>query len=181
MSNQEASDENSITSVSEKKVNKRRSSIFKRQSIVPPQDQDLENTNATEEISHESKKFKPLKDEETKFDIIKYIESLKKEDKKWREEYAKRKTRVHELTKREKIVQQTGQKLDITVLSDSERAFLATKPDYEEFNKNLFQLHAMATKVTFLNRYAENFYEKSTSKLQNDTEDAVHRIIDLTD
>lgn len=95
--------------------------------------------------------------------------------------YAKRKSRSQELAKYNKSLEHSGQTLDITSLSDSERAFLAAKPDYEEFNRNLFQLHAMATKVTFLNLWAENFYEKASVKLQNDTDNAVHRIINLAD
>ena len=139
----------------------------------------MENTNVTEEISQESKRFK-FQNELEVFNIRKYIDNLTEEDKKWREEYAKRKSRTQDLAKRDKN-KEHKQKLDITCLSDYDRAFLAAKPDYEQFNKNLFQLHTMATKVTYFNMCAEHFCERSMVKLQNDTDDAVRRIINLVD
>jgi len=158
------------------KMNKRRSSVFQRQSIGP-KEQDLESTNITEEISHETKKLK-LQNVSESFDLKKYIDALKEEDKKWREVYAKRKSRVQDLIKRDKNQQQS---FDISCLSDSERVFLKAKPDYEEFNKNVFQLHAMATKVMFLNSCAENFSEKSAKKLKNETDTIMRRIINLSE
>lgn len=142
---------------------------------------DLEITNITEEVSHESKKFKAHNAHELEsFDIKKYIDSLKKEDKCWRSEYLKRKSQTQEFLKRDKNHDYI-QTIDYSCLSDSERAFLSTKPDYDEFNKNLFQLHAMATKVVYLNLCAENFCNKSSFKLQKDLDNAKYRIISLVD
>ncbi|XP_058803471.1 uncharacterized protein LOC131671225 [Phymastichus coffea] len=166
---------------SNQKVNKRRSSVFKRQSLVS-KDQDLEITNLTEEASHESKKFKTHNKHEQQeiFNIKVYIDNLKKEDKSWRDEYLKRKYQVQELLKRDKN-HEFIQTINNICLSDSERAFLSMKPDYDEFNNNLLQLHALATKVVYFNLCSENFRYKSSLKLQNDFDDAKYRIINLAD
>jgi hypothetical protein len=39
----------------------------------------------------------------------------------------------------------------------------------------------MATKVTFMNFCAKHFYESTILKLQEETDNAVHRIINLVD
>ncbi|XP_014214378.1 uncharacterized protein LOC106643668 [Copidosoma floridanum] len=160
-------------------INKRRSLIFQRQSIVP-KEKDLENANITEETSPETPETKRLKleSESELFDIEKYMNDLSEEDKQWREVYTKRKSRVQDLMKRDKNQEKS---LDTSFLSDSERVFLKERPDYEEFNKNVFQLYAMASKVTFLNLCAENCALKSVEKLKSETVSVMHRIIQFSE
>ncbi|XP_011506218.1 PREDICTED: uncharacterized protein LOC105368791 [Ceratosolen solmsi marchali] len=165
--------ENSPT---DNKTNKRRSLVFKRRSIL--YEQDLENVGETG-VVHEAKKLKF--EDVNQFDIKKYIETLNEEDRKWREVYAKRKSRVQDLIKHNKHKEQAGQILDINFLSDHQRAFLALKPDYKEFNKNVFQLQAIATKVMFLNICSKHFYESVITTLQEDTNNIMHRIFNLID
>ncbi|KAJ8680846.1 hypothetical protein QAD02_016633 [Eretmocerus hayati] len=173
----EESDENSVSLAKDMK-SKRRSSIFNRQSMGNL-DHEIE-TSDSEEISHESKKIKLAESNKASFDLRKYIDSLKEEKKQWKKEYAKRKTQVKELSKSSQN-QETSATLDLSCLSDSERAFLAARPDYEEFNRNVFQLHALATKVTYLNSLAESLFEKSIMKMQSDVKNATQRVIKLAD
>ena len=142
---------------------------------------DLESFETTEEVNHVAKKFKHEDQKIQKFNIQNYIENLNEEDRKWRELYSKRKARVQDASKIYKTIQEGGQKSDLSCLTDSERAFLSSKPDYEEFNRNLHQLQKFATKVAFLHLSSENFKHKSISKLNSEIEKATDRIIKLED
>ncbi|XP_014224284.1 uncharacterized protein LOC106650658 [Trichogramma pretiosum] len=160
------------------KSTRRRSTAFQRQSIGPIS----ADCDTTQDVTHESKKFKSSERAASKssFDLKGYIARLESEDAQWREEYARRRIRTRNTSLLLKTIE-AGQKLDLSVLTSREKAFLDARPNYDEFNENLHRLSELATKVTYLNLNASHLCEKSVTNLKSEVEKAKQRIIQFAD
>lgn len=77
------------------------------------------------------------------------------------------------MTKEKASMEMEGQTLDINILSDSERAFLSKRPDYEYICKNSKKLLNVALKISMLNQLIHKlnvrFVEEMESKISKAT------------
>lgn len=85
------------------------------------------------------------------FNFEEYVNSLKNERKEWLETYKRRKRERRSLTKQKLRLENDGQPLDLNLLSDSEKAFLLARPNYQNICKNANKLSETALKISMLN------------------------------
>lgn len=110
-----------------------------------------------------------------------YIKKLETEDREWRETLSKRKSETRTLRKQKKVLEQSGQELDLSLLSTSQRNFLASQFDCEQFCKNLNKLSEMTVKIIVASRLVEKTNQRLTAKLQKNLDKISERIIDLVE
>ena len=114
-----------------------------------------------------------------KFDIQKYISNLQAEESDWKNTLNDQKHRYKKIKKLYAL--KPDQTLDLSVLNESEKSFLANKPDYDQFHKNVHKLQTMSTKVAFLKLHADKVHKNLYTTLQSEISEIAERIISLVD
>ena len=115
------------------------------------------------------------------FDLRGYIDSLKHEKKSWHDFYQELKVRNRKLVKKKALIEQNGQDVDLSVLSESERNFIEARPNYEHIVKSSKTLVDMAVKVAVLNQQCNNLNKRFKSKLEGRIQDATAKVISMVD
>lgn len=113
------------------------------------------------------------------FHLGEYIEKLKREQIDWEEEYRKRRARRKDLTKQKAIAESQGQFLDIDRLTESEKAFVRMRPNYEDICKNMQKLSNVALKISILNQMVHNSHQKFTERMESNISRATRDIIQM--
>ncbi|KAK0180038.1 hypothetical protein PV327_005721 [Microctonus hyperodae] len=147
------------TSELPKIINKRRSSIFQRRSITRHAQDNVVDTCGNEtEIANDESQVQPVPEEENKFDLNAYIMCLKNEREEWRKTLSERKSQRRRLTKQELNIGNECE-LDLTVLTNCERSFLSSRPNYHQILKNVNNLVPLAVKIATLNSHINHLHE----------------------
>ncbi|KZC13287.1 PREDICTED: uncharacterized protein LOC107191395 [Dufourea novaeangliae] len=130
----------------ENAVHKRRSSIF--QSRITVFDECEGNEKSLE--NHDTNKYVSKTPEVEGFNLELYIRNLKEERKEWIETLRQRKAERKSLKKQKLRLENQGKSVDLITLSDSEKAFVTSRPDYQSICKSNKRLTEMALKVSIL-------------------------------
>jgi len=136
--------------------------------------------NDEEKVIPEQNKCNIQNDVKT-LNLKEYIEKLKRERKNWQEEYRKRKIKLRILTKEKANMEQKGQNLDISVLSESERTFLLKRPNYEYICKNIQKLLDMALKINILNQFIRKLNRRFMETMESNISKATRKIIKMSE
>lgn len=83
---------------------------------------------------------------------------LKNEREEWRKTLSERKSQRRRLTKQELNIGNECE-LDLTILDDSERSFLSSRPNYHQISKNINNLVPLAVKIATLNNHINHLNE----------------------
>ncbi|XP_012228479.1 uncharacterized protein [Linepithema humile] len=162
----------------EPKINyKRRSSIFYTRIIMCDQDEDNKTIANENDI--------PSKEEECnmKKEVLmkEYIEKLTQEKKDWQQEYKNRKSQCRNLIKQKTSMETQGQALDLNLLTESDRAFLLERPNYEYICRNNQKLLDMTLKISVLSEIVHKFNLKFMEKMQDNMSKAIKNLIKMSE
>ena len=162
-------------------VHKRRSSIF--HTHVIPSDE-CKGTSFTEnekstgtqdaaECAHTTA--------EEPFNLDKYIINLKNERKEWIETLKQRKAQRKILTKQKLCIENQGQVIDLNVLTESERAFVMARPNFQEICKNHKKILDVTLKVSELRSIVHKLNEKFILQMEERLQKLTDKIIEISE
>ncbi|KAM0735871.1 hypothetical protein ACS0PU_009832 [Formica fusca] len=166
---------------SEKTVYKRRSSIFHTRIITCDQTKDNEGTSNENRFSPNKVNEECIIQNDEAFNLKEYIEKLKQERKDWQKEYKNRKIQRKNLTKQKTSVEEQGQVFDINILTESDRVFLLTRPDYEHICQNSRKTLDAALKISTLSQHIHKLNKKFMEKMENNISTATKNVIKLSE
>ncbi|XP_029160382.1 uncharacterized protein LOC114932387 [Nylanderia fulva] len=165
---------------SEKTVYKRRSSIFHTRIITCDQTEGNEGTPNRNRFSSSKVNEECIAQKDVEaFNLKEYIEKLKQERKDWQQEYRERKTQRKNLTKQKNSMK--GQVFDENLLTESERDFLLSRPNYEHIYQNNQKIVDAALKISTLSQHVHRLNQKFIEKMENNISTATKNIIKLED
>ena len=118
---------------------------------------------------------------EEPFDLRAYIDSLKREKKAWNEVLQERRNQYRDLVTKKAMVENNGQEIDLSVLTESERNFIEARPNYEHIVKSSKALVDMAVKVTILNQHCTQLKERFLENMEKKIKEATKKIISMVD
>ncbi|XP_072765556.1 uncharacterized protein [Anoplolepis gracilipes] len=162
---------------SEKIVYKRRSSIFHTQIITCDQTQ---GTPGNKILSNKVDKECIAQNDAKAFNLKEYVEKLRQERKDWQKEYKNRKTQRKNLTKQKTSVEGQGQVLDINILTESDRSFLLTRPNYEYISQNSQKTLDAVLKISILSQHVHKLNQKFIEKMETNIYTATKNVIKLS-
>lgn len=110
-----------------------------------------------------------------------YIEKLKQEKQDWQQEYKNRKSQTRNLTKQKTSMETQGQVLDLNLLTESDRAFLLERPNYEYICRNTQKLLDMTLEISTLSQIVHKFNEKFMEKIQDSMDKATKSLIKMSE
>ncbi|KAG7197867.1 hypothetical protein KM043_001678 [Ampulex compressa] len=168
----------------EKVSYKRRSSIFQTRVINFKRcaEEDAESDeNLREKLESREEYILDEVKEQGTFNLSQYVESLRKERKLWQERWKERKSQRRNLVKQKARMEEEGQSLDLNLLSDAERVFVASRPNYEHIHKNTKRLTNVASKIIILNQLVQRLNQRFTSKLEEETYNFTRQIIKISE
>ncbi|XP_014476712.1 PREDICTED: uncharacterized protein LOC106745533 [Dinoponera quadriceps] len=162
------------------KIVKRRSSVFRRQSVLfDRQESGHEILNSGIGFVSGKNKEDAQADAET-FNLEKYIEKLKQERKDWLQEYRNRRIQRKNLTKQKAIVEKQRQLLDMNILTDSERAFVKARPNYEYICNNSRKLPDLALRISMLSQLVCKLDKRFMEKMESNISRATKKLIEMS-
>ncbi|KAF7989432.1 hypothetical protein HCN44_008106 [Aphidius gifuensis] len=150
-----SNNENSVDDTSEAKIDKHRSIIFQRRSLAPIQQQD--------EVSNENNE---TTNEQT-FDIIEYIQKLKNEREIWTKTLRERKSKFRRIDKKIRN-HMNNTNLDLSILSDEQKKYIQSKPNYEKISSNINNLIDVAVKETIINETINHLKKNLDEQIKRD-------------
>lgn len=177
----------------ERRIHKRRSLVFqtRRSSTHTEADggkepRDEKEAKVRAEVDEDSRRKDEEEGrdenlEEERFELADYVERLRRERKLWIETWRQRKAERKILTGRKSSAEARGQCFEVNVLSDSQRAFVLARPNYEEISQDRRKLIAVAMKVAALNRLARKLNQRFISQMEEKLYDVTKRIIKMSD
>lgn len=110
-----------------------------------------------------------------------YIEKLRQERKDWQQEYKKRKTQRRNLSKQKTNVEGQGQVHDINVLTEAERTFVLTRPNYEHICRNSQKLQDVALKISTLSHNVHKLNRRFMERMEKNVAKATADVIKLSE
>jgi len=113
--------------------------------------------------------------------LNKYMEKLIQERKDWHQEYQNRKSQRKNLIKQKASTEIQGQILDLNLLTESDRAFLRNRPNYENYWKNNRELLHMTTKISMLSERVNNATEKFMKNMQDSISRTGKKLIKISE
>lgn len=165
---------------SERTVHKRRSSIFHTRIVTRDHDEDDESIiNGSRSAPNNDEEKCNAKDEN--FNLKEYIEKLRQERKDWQQEYKNRKVQRRNLTKQKASVEGQGQVLDINILTEAERTFVLTRPNYEHICKNGQKLLDVALKISTLTQHVHKLNRRFMERMESNISKATVNIIKMSE
>lgn len=114
-------------------------------------------------------------------DLKDYIEKLRQERKEWQREYKKRKTQRKNLTKQKLSVEEQGQVLDLNILTESDRTFLLTRPNYEYICQNSQKTLNAALKISILSQHIHKLNQKFMEEMKSNIYTATKNVINFSE
>ncbi|KYN06698.1 hypothetical protein ALC62_02356 [Cyphomyrmex costatus] len=167
--------------VSESTIHKRRSSIFhSRISIARDHQQDDNEVTINGNRPDQKEEECNVKNVKA-FNLKEYTDKLKQERKDWQQEYRNRKVQRRNLTKQKLRTEGQGQILDINVLTEAERAFVLTRPNYEHICKNSQKLLNMALKISMLSQHVHKLNQRFMERMEGNISKATVNIIKISE
>ncbi|XP_011688063.1 PREDICTED: uncharacterized protein LOC105450104 [Wasmannia auropunctata] len=161
---------------SERTVRKRRSSIFQTRAVVHNRDED-DNEVITNDRLTSNKDEGECNAKDEAFNLKEYIERLRQERRDWQQEYRSRKTQRRNLTKQKASAEGQGQVLDINVLTEAERAFVLTRPNYEHICRNSQKLLDVALRISTLSQHVHKLNRRFMEKMEDNISRATVNVI----
>jgi len=164
---------------SERTVYKRRSSVFHTRIVACDQDEvDEVITNGSKLLLNKDEECN-AKDDVEVFNLKEYIEKLRQERKDWQQEYKNRKAQRRNLTKQKASVE--GQVLDINLLTEAERNFVLTRPNYEHICRNSQKLLDMALKMSTLSQHVHKLNRRFMERMEGNISKATVNVIKISE
>lgn len=114
------------------------------------------------------------------FNLEEYIEKLRQERKNWQQEYKDRRTQRKNLLKQKESLEEQGQIIDINALTEHERNFLLTRPNYEHICKNSQKLLDTAIKLSTLGELVNTLNTRFMKKMENNMLATTKNIIKMS-
>lgn len=111
----------------------------------------------------------------------KYINDLKQERKEWKRTFRQRERQHKALLKQTTNMHQREQELDLNVLSESERSFLLSRPNYEHIYEKAKKLGLMALETKLLNEHVMHLHKQHMLRAQKKLDDLTTRVIGMVD
>ena len=164
---------------SEKIVYKRRSSIFHTRIITCDQTEGNEGAPNGNISPNKVNEECIVQNDAEAFNLKEYIEKLRQERNDWQQEYRNRKTQRKNLTKQKTSME--GQVLDINILTESERDFLLTRPNYEYICQNSQKILDATLKISTLSQHVHKLNQKFIEKMENNISTATKNVIKLSE
>lgn len=138
-------------------------------------------TNENKLVLNEDKKECSTYTDAEIFNLKEYIEKLKQERKEWQQEYKFRKIQRKTLTKQKINLERQGQPLDTNALTESQRAFIAARPNYENICRNTQKLHDTVLKITTLNQLVCKLNQRFMEKMEDNIARTTKKVIELSE
>lgn len=110
-----------------------------------------------------------------------YICRLRNERKEWIETFRQRKAERKSLTKKKLRLESQGQPVDLTVLTDSEEAFVMARPNYQSICKNNKRLTEMTLKVSILNQTVYKLNQRFISQMEKRVGKITEKIMEMSE
>ncbi|XP_033326777.1 uncharacterized protein LOC117220676 [Megalopta genalis] len=161
---------------SDRVIHKRRSSVF--QSRIVDFDQCEENQNSMDNDDMKHYASKTLQEDD--FDFEQYIHNLKNERKQWITMLKQRKSERKRLLNQKLRLESQRQPFDLTVLTDSERAFVLARPNYQNIYENNKKLREKTVKLSILNQMVYRVNQKFISRMEVGLRKITEKIIEKT-
>lgn len=161
----------------EKAVLKRKSSIFQSRNISFGECEGPQRLEKDRSVSIESATECTTVSTVESFDLKNYVNSLKEERASWLKTYKQRKAKRRNLTKQKLSIQDQGQVLDLSALSESERAFVKARPNYEQIYANGKKLSSVALQVARTNQLVLKLNQTFILRMEERLRNVTQRII----
>jgi len=78
-------------------------------------------------------------------------------------------------------LEKQGQAFDISILTESDRAFLLTRPNYELICQNSQKTLDTALKISLLGQHIQKLNQKFMEKMENNISTATKNVIKLSE
>lgn len=85
------------------------------------------------------------------------------------------------MTKQKTSVEGQGQVLDINILTEAERAFVLTRPNYEHIFKNSQKLLDLTLKISTLSQHVHKLNRKFMERMEGNISKATVNIIKISE
>ncbi|XP_053986902.1 uncharacterized protein LOC128880640 [Hylaeus volcanicus] len=167
----------------EKAVYKRRSLVFQSRMSTFDAYEGAQHIQGEKSVDSGDTTECPSKiQQETAFNLEEYIKSLREERKEWIETYKQRKAERRKL-KKQKLYLDTegGQPLDLSILSDSEKAFVTARPNYMLICKNNQKLTVTTSKISLLNQMIYELNERFILQMEKRLRKVTDKIIETSE
>lgn len=151
-------------------VHKRRSSIFQNRVISFDE---LKENEKFEDVDGAASDAQTISRKEL-FNLEEYIIHLKNERKEWIDTLKQRKSQRKCLTKQKLCIENQGQTLDLSILTEFEKAFITARPNYQQICRNYKQMSDVALKISELQSIVYKLNEKFILQM----EDKLHKLTD---
>ncbi|XP_076654780.1 uncharacterized protein LOC143360096 [Halictus rubicundus] len=161
----------------EKAVQKRRSSIFYSRVIAFDQCEEDEKPVDNNDI----KACASETPEVEVFDLEQYIHRLKNERTEWIKTWKQRKAERKSLTKKKLQLESQGQPVDLTALTDSEKAFVVARPNYQSICKKNKKLKETMLKVLMLHQMVYKLNQRFILKMEKRVSKIKGKIIEMSE
>lgn len=99
---------------------------------------------------------------------------MKNERKEWIDTLKQRKSQRKCLTKQKLCIENQGQTLDLSILTEFEKAFITARPNYQQICRNYKQMSDVALKISELQSIVYKLNEKFILQM----EDKLHKLTD---
>ncbi|KAL0121094.1 hypothetical protein PUN28_008666 [Cardiocondyla obscurior] len=161
-----------------KTVHKRRSLVFQtRVSHVCDKDINKVSTGERNLTLDKNQEKHNAKNKVEAFNLKEYIEKLEQERDNWQQEYRNRRAQRKRLAKQKADLKRQEQVFDINLLSEAEKTFILTRPNYEHMYKNSLKLQDVELKISFLNRHIHKLNQKFMKIMENNIKETTIDII----
>ncbi|XP_076276554.1 uncharacterized protein LOC143207221 [Lasioglossum baleicum] len=158
-------------------VQKRRSSVFYNRVIAFDQyeedEKSLDNNDVKACVSETP--------QVEAFDLEQYICSLKNERTEWLKTLKQRRAERKSLTKQKLRLENEGQPVDLTALTDSEKAFVVARPNYQNIWKKNKKLRETTSKVLILNQMVYKLNQRFIFKMEKRLSKCTGKIIEMSE
>ncbi|XP_076232255.1 uncharacterized protein LOC143177879 [Calliopsis andreniformis] len=159
----------------DKIVHKRRSSVFHSRTVALDKDKEEEV-----DINADTGCMSKMPEEEC-FGLEEYVNSLRKERKEWIETYKRRKLERKSLMKQKLRLEEQGQCLDLSILSDSDKAFVLACPNYQHLYENTRKLSEMVLKISVLSQVVYKLNQRFILQMERRLGKVTKKVIETSE
>ena len=103
---------------------------------------------------------------------------MRKERKQWKETLQERKLNTKIAKKERNIIKTDGPPLDLSILTDSQKAFVNARPPYEQIFENIKTLKDLAVKIAVLKQEIDLLNNTLLLKIERKVAAATKALID---
>ncbi|KOC65974.1 hypothetical protein WH47_12773 [Habropoda laboriosa] len=162
----------------EKVIRKRRSSVFQSRASTFNECEGVsfgETAKAVDAVKNTSEVL-----QEENFNLKEYIMCLKNEREEWIDTLKQRKAQRKNLTKEKLHFESQGQLLDLSILTDCEKAFIRSKPNYQYICRNYKKLLDITVKLSVLHNKVYKLNQRFISQMEGKLHRITEKVIEIS-